>query len=203
MAVALSRFVTTTRGGLFCSMRSASACGACLVRRSRSNIWEVRQYPDWRPPIIDLVIGVQSLAEAKAACMSRFEHCATLSFPNTKRGCRPNCSSAREYRVPGPTTSMSWSRPTRAGRTICCFATICALIRRRQAPTELEEVARACVWRRHRRIYQCELTAFFLDQGGQFLARVRRHVARAAMRTFVVAHAGPFIGPSAPAAVHL
>src|ERR1700688_4669 len=52
--------------------------------------------------------------------------CATLTYPNTKRGCRPTCSSARESRVHGPTTSMSWSRLTRAGRTVCCFATICA-----------------------------------------------------------------------------
>jgi hypothetical protein len=54
---------------------------------------------------------------------------------------------------------------------------------------------------RLRRPKHHELTAFLLDQGGQFFTRVRCHVARAAMRAFVVAHAGPFIGPSAPASI--
>jgi hypothetical protein len=46
-----------------------------------------------------------------------------------------------------------------------------------------------------------ELPAFLFDQRGEFLALKRRHVPRAAMRASVIAHAGPFIGPSAPATI--
>ena len=82
-------------------------------------------------PIIDLLIGVQSLAETKSTCMEPLLALRYTYIPEYESW----LPSAREYRVPGPTTSMSWSRPTRAGRTICCFATICARTRRRQAPT--------------------------------------------------------------------
>src|SRR3984893_14551110 len=45
-----------------------------------------------------------------------------------------------------------------------------------------------------------ELLAFLFDQRRKFLAIVRRHMPRAAVRTVVVAHAGPLIGPYPPAA---
>jgi hypothetical protein len=54
---------------------------------------------------------------------------------------------------------------------------------------------------RLRRPEHHELAAFFLDQGGQFFTFVQCHVARTAMRAFVVAHAGPFIGPPAFAVI--
>src|ERR1700737_1088444 len=45
-----------------------------------------------------------------------------------------------------------------------------------------------------------EFRAFLFDQRRKFLAVVRRHMPRAAVRTVVVAHAGPLIGPYPPAA---
>ena len=55
--------------------------------------------------------------------------------------------------------------------------------------------------RRLRRPEHDELLAFLFDQRGEFLAPKRRHVPRAAVRASVVAHAGPFIGPFAPATI--
>jgi hypothetical protein len=49
--------------------------------------------------------------------------------------------------------------------------------------------------RRLRRPEHDELLALFFDQDGEFFAVARRHVPRAAMRTAIVAHAGPLIGP--------
>ena len=45
-----------------------------------------------------------------------------------------------------------------------------------------------------------ELAAVLLDKLSQVLAVEGRHIPRAAMRTFVVAHAGPLVGPFALAA---
>jgi hypothetical protein len=45
-----------------------------------------------------------------------------------------------------------------------------------------------------------EFLAFFFDYRRQFFALIGRHIPCPAMRACVVAHAGPFICPSAPAA---
>jgi hypothetical protein len=53
---------------------------------------------------------------------------------------------------------------------------------------------------RLRRPEDDEFLAFLFDDRRQFFAVIRRHIPRPAMRACVVAHAGPFIGPSASAA---
>jgi hypothetical protein len=45
-----------------------------------------------------------------------------------------------------------------------------------------------------------ELAAFLFNYRRQFFTLIRRHIPSPAMRAFVVAHTGPLIGPSAPAA---
>ena len=86
-------------------------------------------------PIIDLLIGVRSLAEAKSACIEPLLALRYTYIPEYETWLPDGLFFRKGIPVPGPTTSMSWSRPIRAGRTICCFATICARTRRRQAPT--------------------------------------------------------------------
>jgi hypothetical protein len=53
---------------------------------------------------------------------------------------------------------------------------------------------------RLRRPEDDEFLAFLFDNRGQFFTLVGRHIPRPTMRACVVAHAGPFIGPSASAA---
>ena len=86
-------------------------------------------------PIIDLLIGVPSLAEAKPTCLEPLVALRYTYIPEYETWL-PGELFFRKG-IPGPWTHhlLSWSRPTRAGRTFCCFATICALIRRRQAAT--------------------------------------------------------------------
>src|SRR6202022_2125236 len=66
------------------------------------------------------------------------------------------------------------------------------LLTRRKAP---EFAIVRFMLRRFRGPQHDEFPAFLFDQRGEFLAVVRRHMPRAAMRTVIVAHAGPLIGP--------
>src|SRR6266851_233503 len=66
------------------------------------------------------------------------------------------------------------------------------LLTRRKAP-DLFIVG--LVLRRVGRTNCNKLVAILLNMLGQIITVVRRHVPRAAMRTIVVAHAGPLVGP--------
>jgi GrpB-like predicted nucleotidyltransferase (UPF0157 family) len=87
-------------------------------------------------PIIDLLVGVPSLEEAKERCIEPFEELGYIfTYQNTHVGFPVNCSSERARLDRGLTMCTCWSRLIGVGKRVWSSAIICARILKQREPT--------------------------------------------------------------------
>ena len=86
-------------------------------------------------PIIDLQASVRRLAEAQSRCVEPLQALGYTYLPQYRPGCRASSSSGRDWPGHGLTTSIFCNETIPDGRTVFCFVTICATIRKQQPPT--------------------------------------------------------------------
>jgi GrpB-like predicted nucleotidyltransferase (UPF0157 family) len=86
-------------------------------------------------PIIDLLVGVRNLRDARSCCIEPLQALGYTYMPEYESWLPDELFFARKFPDLGRTMSISWNLPIRIGTPFCRFGIICAPTRTRRVHT--------------------------------------------------------------------